>query len=105
MFPQAPYNYSYAEAVINFLWKTVKWETLCCCVSKYYCTSSTNLDKCSKGCCGRCLEVICEKDPSVSSESDSESLGTDLDSEFETTEKSSSDKGSDSSDQFGYLSS
>ena len=89
----------YVKAVQVFLWKTIKIETLCCCVSKFYCTTSTNLEKCSEGCCRKCSNINQEEEPSTSSESNSDSWQSDLDSECGTTERSSSVK---SSDEFSY---
>ena len=90
----------YDMAVLEFLWKRVKEETLCCCVSRFYCTSSKTLDKCREGCCGKCAEVIIQEESSTSSESDPEIW----ESKSETTEKSSTDDSKVSSDDFSYLS-
>ena len=45
---------NFASHVRQFLWKQVKSESLCCCESKFYCTSSNTLQKCQTGCCGKC---------------------------------------------------
>ena len=47
---------NFASHVHEFLWKRVKHSDQCCCVSKFFCTSSKNVDKCKNGCCGKCLE-------------------------------------------------
>ena len=32
---------------------------LCCCVSKFFCSTSTDLEKCKEGCCGKCeVEIV-----------------------------------------------
>ena len=38
-----------------FLWRQVKYSDLCCCTSKFYCSTSTSLEKCKNGCCGKCI--------------------------------------------------
>ena len=103
--PPSLFDYEY-EAGLH-LWNLIKNSTLCCCVSKFYCSKSTNLDKCIEGCCGKCL--IDEKESSSSeSYTDSAASGeeeTEYDlSEFEITDKSSTDYSSQSED-YAFLSS
>ena len=45
---------NFAQHVIQFLWKQVRNSDLCCCLSKFYCSSSVTLEKCKSGCCGKC---------------------------------------------------
>ena len=105
--PPSLFDYEYQSHL--HLWNLIKNSTLCCCVSKFYCSTSTNLEKCNEGCCGKCL--IEEKESSSSSESDTGSAAsseedTEFDfSEFELTEESSSDYSSQSEDYNAYLSS
>ena len=46
----------FSSHVLHFLWRLVKHSDLCCCVSKFYCSTSTDLEKCKQGCCGKCEE-------------------------------------------------
>ena len=48
----SPPNFS--SHVLQFLWILVKNSGLCCCVSKFFCSTSTDLEKCKEGCCGKC---------------------------------------------------
>ena len=77
----------YETEVLKYLWKLVKFSDLCCCVSKFFCTSSTNLEKCKEGCCGKCSSTILENEL-LSSESESESYSW-FESDSETDNKSS----------------
>ena len=44
----------FSSHVLQFLWILVKHSGLCCCVSKFFCSTSTDLEKCKQGCCGKC---------------------------------------------------
>ena len=46
----------FSSHVLKYLWRLVKHSDLCCCVSKFFCSTSTNLEKCRQGCCGKCEE-------------------------------------------------
>ena len=66
----------YESAVLQHMWNVIKNSVLCCCVSKFYCTSSTNLDKCVDGCCGKCsakTSEVAESSFDIESETSSES--------------------------------
>ena len=54
-FPRVPRR-NFPSRVIQFLWKEVKNSPYCCCVSKFFCSTSTTIDKCLKKCCGKCLK-------------------------------------------------
>ena len=47
---------NFSSHVLQFLWRRVKYSDLCCCVSKYYCSTSKSVDKCQEACCGKCNE-------------------------------------------------
>ena len=73
---QIRHNYAFRAEVLLYFWKVVKKSALCCCVSKFFCTSSTNLDKCLDGCCGKCkaeLPAISDTLSESSESSDDES--------------------------------
>jgi len=74
----SPPNFS--SQVLQFLWVLVKNSGLCCCVSKFFCSTSTDLEKCKEGCCGKC-EV--EKVPGL----ESNQSGTDEMAVFEEEEE------------------
>ena len=59
--------YGYLNRMLKYFWEVVKQSDLCCCVSKFYCSSSTTLDKCVEKCCGKCKEENSETDSSCSS--------------------------------------
>ena len=66
----------YESAVLQHMWNVIKNSVLCCCVSKFYCTSSTNLEKCVDGCCGKCsakTSEVAESSFDIESETSSES--------------------------------
>ena len=46
----------FSKHVRRYLWNRVKHSDLCCCVSRFFCSSSENLHKCKNGCCEKCLE-------------------------------------------------
>ena len=48
---------NFSRHVRKFLWNRVKNSDLCCCVSKFFCNSSINIDKCKIGCCKKCPEI------------------------------------------------
>ena len=79
--------------------KTVRCETLCCCVSRFYCTSSKAINKCREGCCEKCLEVTFQEESSTFSETDS----VIWESKSERTENSSTEANSISSDVCNLL--
>ena len=93
---EGSYTNGYLNKVLRYFWGLVKHSDLCCCVSKFYCSSSTSLEKCDEKCCGKCKKEISEDDTSCSS------LEFDLDTdETATTEpesKSSSNEEMNSSD-------
>ena len=82
----------YESKVLQHLWNLVKNSDLCCCVSKFYCSSSTNLDKCQDGCCGKCLAKTSEV---IDSSSDCE---TETSSEWNTNSDSTKKTESESED-------
>ena len=49
---------SFHQEVFQYLWNIIKQSKLCCCVSKFYCSTSKTLESCPEGCCGKCLIVI-----------------------------------------------
>ena len=53
---------NFAKHVCLFLWRRVKNSHLCCCKSKYFCSSSTNLNKCVDDCCGKCKDEFYDID-------------------------------------------
>jgi hypothetical protein len=88
---------SYQSQVLRHLWKIVKCSSLCCCESKFYCSTSTDLEKCREGCCDKCKQEDQEESsasdtPSADFESSTE---TDLDSELGSESKSSSEYSGD----------
>jgi hypothetical protein len=74
--------YGYLNRMLKYFWEVVKQSDLCCCVSKFYCSSSTTLDKCVEKCCGKCKEENSETDSSCSS------LDFDLDTDETVTSES-----------------
>ena len=90
--------------VLRFLWNVIKYSDLCCCTNKFYCSSSTKLEKCSEGCCKKCSAVELSSNSEESSDSES-STSSILDSELETTEVSSQDGKSESEEFLANLSS
>ena len=76
------YQSGYRDNVWTFLWKQIKNSDSCCCKSKFFCSSSQNLEKCVNGCCKKCEEIfdtesdtsITDNDTSSSSESDRDSF-------------------------------
>ena len=99
LFTPFSFNY-YQQHVLTYLWNIIKNSSLCCCVSKFYCTTSTTKEKCQEGCCRKCESNSSEE------QSDSE-IGSDSDSSsnFDTEEKSSSSNSSHSEDFISNLSS
>ena len=80
----------YKEEVLDYLWNIVKTSYLCCCVSEFFCSTSTNLGKCIEGCCGKCSKTEDETKQSISdSESQTTEEETGSDSESESNSKSS----------------
>ena len=77
--------YDLLNKVLKYFWGLVKHSDLCCCVSKFYCSSSTNLEKCVEMCCGKCKEETSEHDTSCSS------LEFDLDTDERVTTESESE--------------
>ena len=53
--PETPLS-NFETDVCQFLWRRVKNSDLCCCKSKFYCSSSPNINKCEVDCCGKCKE-------------------------------------------------
>ena len=53
---------NFASHVCKFLWRRIKNSHLCCCKSKFYCSSSINLDKCKNDCCGKCKDEFYDID-------------------------------------------
>ena len=70
------------------------------CVSKFYCTTSTSLEKC-EGCCGKCSDDLGES--SSNSDIDTES-STESDEISETPDESSAENSSESEDHFDFVS-
>ena len=70
----------FSSHVLHFLWRLVKHLDLCCCVSMFYCSTSTDLENCKQGCCGKCEEKKL-------SGLNSELSGTETDEITETEEK------------------
>ena len=86
----------YETEVLKYLWNLVKVSNFCCCVSKFFCTSSTNLEKCKKGCCGKCnREILQDELPSSESESNSG-----YESDSESSSKSISENETDPDEEF-----
>ena len=79
----------------------MKNSKLCCCVSQYFCTSSTSLEKCQQGCCGKCISDSTENDSSFDSESETNSE-VEIESNGESSSRSDTDP---EPDVFSYLSS
>ena len=71
---------------MNFLWRRVKNCDLCCCISKYFCSSSKNIDKCKKGCCKKCQEEqsLFEEDSSEKSRLDEREEAPDIENQEST---------------------
>ena len=88
---------TYKKEVLNYLWKIVKDSYNCCCVSKFFCSTSTNLGGCIEGCCGKCSKADLKTKQSISdSDSQTTEEETSSDAESESTSKSSdSDQESD----------
>ena len=91
------YRSALTEELFASLWKLVKQSELCCCVSEFYCTTSTNTEKCEEGCCGKCESSV-DEDAENTSESDTLS-------ETDTPSSSSSSSEAEESDDYKYLSS
>ena len=93
--------WSYESEVLQYLWNLVKNSDICCCVSKFFCTSSTNLDKCRVGCCRKCSYEK-NHDEQIVNDIESEAnscCGSEIEDEeessSETEEKSSSNSESE----------
>ena len=98
---------SFLPYVRKFLWNKVKHSDLCCCISKFYCITSTTLERCAEGCCGKCSSVLEEfsSDSDISTESNTDS---DMNTESNTdsdADESSVKNSSESEDHFAYVSS
>ena len=89
----------YESEVLQYLWKLVKDSNSCCCISRFFCKSSLDLDKCKVGCCGKCQF---EKQPTSDSESENNSSS---ETYSETTSKSESESENEEDDFFKNLSS
>ena len=81
----------FSSHVLHFLWRLVKHSDLCCYVSKFYCSTSTDLEKCKQGCCGKCEEEeLSGLDSDLSGTEDDEMTENedeeDIDSEEESEE-------------------
>ena len=86
--------------VQKFLWNKVKHSDQCCCVSKFYCTTLTSLEKC-EGCCGKCSDDLGES--SSNSDIDTET-STESEEISETADESSAENSSESEDHFDFVS-
>ena len=82
---ECSYTNGYLNKVLKYFWGLVKHSDLCCCVSKFYCSSSTTLEKCVDMCCGKCKEETSEHNTSCSS------LEFDLDTDERVTTESESE--------------
>ena len=51
-------NSGYKDHVWEYLWKQVRNSDCCCCESKFFCSSSTNMEKCAIGCCLKCKGIV-----------------------------------------------
>ena len=100
----------FSSHVLQFLWRLVKHSDLCCCVSKFFCSTSTDLEKCQQGCCGKCEEgKLSSLDSDTDSRTDADDTtededeeDTDLDEEsgevFENEEKGEGDSATNDGD-------
>ena len=77
---------NFSRHVMNFLWRRVKHCDLCCCISKYFCSSSKNIDKCKKECCKKCQEEqsLIEEDSSEKSRLDEREEAPGIDNQEST---------------------
>lgn len=93
---------SFHQEVFQYLWNIIKQSKLCCCVSKFYCSTSKTLESCPEGCCGKCLIVISVDENIESSDANLDSGSTDSDEDFEneTSEDSNSEHSCQSEDYF-----
>ena len=80
------YYCGFLNTVLWYLWRLIKQSDLCCCVSKFYCSSSTTLEKCEENCCGKCKKDRFEENSS----------SPELDSDTEVTTDTESQSGSNS---------
>lgn len=69
----------------------MKNSKLCCCVSQYFCTSSTTLEKCQQGCCGKCTSESTENE---STENDTSCFDSESDTNSEVEIESDGDSSS-----------
>ena len=99
-YPNDKYHYNdcfqpfYRKLVISFLWNIIKTSTLCCCVSEFYCSSSTTIEKCQEGCCGKCKLISNVQDMANDSDTDATN-SSELYSEEDSSDKSSKSRESD----------
>jgi hypothetical protein len=78
----------FSSHVLQFLWSLVKHSGLCCCVSKFFCSTSTDLEKCKQGCCGKCEVETLSGLGSEQSETDADEM---TENEEEVSEKGEDD--------------
>ena len=81
----------YQAQALKHIWKVVKNSSLCCCVNKIFCSTSTNIEKCVESCCGKC-----KQDPPSCKESSDDDTESDSNSELEATDSESSSEESES---------
>ena len=90
-YPRTYKSIQYKKEVLKYLWNLVKNSKLCCCVSQYFCTSSTTLEKCQQGCCGKCTSESTENE---STENDTSCFDSESDTNSEVEIESDGDSSS-----------
>ena len=78
---------NFPNHVRQFLWNQVKNSEKCCCDSRYFCSSSTNLDKCEGKCCRKCQENYDVNDSVDDGSIDDDDECTDEDDEIKDEEE------------------